>query len=235
MEQIQGLTDMHTHFVYGVDDGAQTYEDMKAMLDMAHANRIATLYGTSHRTPGMQQFHRNTYHEHLEEARAYCAEKGYPITLYAGAEILYTPALRNYVERKPLRTLGDTPYVLMEFVPDVTYKEAEEGVSLLENNGYLPILAHIERYPCLFSHSRAYRLKDTHDVLFQVNCGTVIKGMGFFKTRTIQKWFRDELIDCVSSDMHNCGDRRNRMAEAKKILEKEYGEAYARKLTTWEP
>lgn len=233
MQQEHGMTDMHTHFVYGVDDGAQTFEDMTAMLDMAHENGITTLYGTSHRTPGMQSFHRNTYHAHLEEARAYCTEKGYPITLYSGAELLYTPALRNYIESKPLRTLGDTPYVLMEFVPDVTYREAEEAVRILEDNGYLTILAHIERYPCLFSQSHAYRLKDAHNILYQINAGTVIKGIGFFKTRTVKKWFKDGLIDCISSDMHNCTQRRNRMAEARDILIKEYGEKYAYRLTEW--
>lgn len=32
---MNGLTDYHAHFVYGVDDGAQTREEMYAMLDAA--------------------------------------------------------------------------------------------------------------------------------------------------------------------------------------------------------
>ena len=32
---MSGFTDYHAHFVYGVDDGAQTREEMYAMLDAA--------------------------------------------------------------------------------------------------------------------------------------------------------------------------------------------------------
>ena len=35
--------DLHTHVVYGVDDGARTEEQMRAMLDAAVANGITTL------------------------------------------------------------------------------------------------------------------------------------------------------------------------------------------------
>ena len=34
---MSGFTDYHAHFVYGVDDGAQTREEMYAMLDAARS------------------------------------------------------------------------------------------------------------------------------------------------------------------------------------------------------
>ena len=34
---MSGFTDYHAHFVYGVDDGARTREEMFAMLDAAAA------------------------------------------------------------------------------------------------------------------------------------------------------------------------------------------------------
>lgn len=40
---MSGFTDIHAHFVYGMDDGAQNRTDMKAMLDAAHADGIAFL------------------------------------------------------------------------------------------------------------------------------------------------------------------------------------------------
>ena len=214
-----GFRDIHAHFVYGVDDGAKTKEDMEAMLDEAVLGGIRVLYATSHSTPGVDRFPEQVYREHLAEAKAYCAEKGYDIQLYPGTEILYTPALRNYLERKPLRTLGDSDCVLMEFVPDVSFREIEEAVSLVENAGYVPILAHVERYECLFSR-KIYALKQAHTVRYQVNCGTIVKGLGFFKTRRLQRWFKEELIDYVASDMHDLKARRNRMGASAHALEK---------------
>ncbi|HCJ59827.1 MAG TPA: protein tyrosine phosphatase, partial [Faecalibacterium sp.] len=51
---MSGFTDYHAHFVYGVDDGAQTREEMYAMLDAAAADGVRHLFATSHSTPGME-------------------------------------------------------------------------------------------------------------------------------------------------------------------------------------
>ena len=48
---MSGFTDYHAHFVYGVDDGAQTREEMYAMLDAAAADGVRHLFATSHSTP----------------------------------------------------------------------------------------------------------------------------------------------------------------------------------------
>ncbi len=230
-----GFTDMHLHILYGIDDGAATREVMERMLDQAHENGIGTLYCTSHQTPGIDPFPFSRYERHLQYARDYCAEKGYPITLYHGAEALYTPAMGNYMEHEDLTTLGDSDFVLLEFVPDVEYEEMIDAITLLGNEGYKPILAHIERYGCLFSHARPYKLKEAFDVRFQVNCGTVVRGAGFWRNGTVRRWFKDELIDCVASDAHNTDHRRNRMREAYEALTAAYGRAYADRLTHWAP
>ena len=213
-----GFRDIHAHFIYGIDDGAQTKEDMLAMLDDAHLCGISELYATSHSTPGIQHFPEEVYFARLAEARAYCKEKGYQIKIRSGTEILYTPALKNYLERKPLRTMGKSDFVLIEFVPDISYAEVKEAVSLVEGAGYIPILAHVERYECLQSR-KIWRLKKEHNVRYQVNCGTLVKRKGFLRTRRIRKWFRKGLIDYVASDMHDLRSRRNRMQEAARMLE----------------
>ncbi len=40
---MSGFTDYHAHFVYGVDDGARTREEMFAMLDAAAADGVTRL------------------------------------------------------------------------------------------------------------------------------------------------------------------------------------------------
>lgn len=44
---MSGFTDYHAHFVYGVDDGARTREEMFAMLDAAAADGVTRLFATS--------------------------------------------------------------------------------------------------------------------------------------------------------------------------------------------
>ena len=224
-----GFRDIHAHFVYGVDDGAQTRDDMYAMIDAAFRDGVTDLCATPHVTPGLKPFDGLSFSRHFDLAQEYCRQQGYPMALHAGAEILYTPAMTRYAEDGVLPTLGNTSFALMEFVPDVSLDEAERAIDLMEHAGYRLILAHIERYRCMF-RGNAYRIKQNHGVLYQVNCSTVIEQRHFLKAKEIRGWLEDELIDYVATDQHNCTYRRSRMREAYRALKEEYGVRYANRL-----
>lgn len=183
---MSGFTDYHAHFVYGVDDGARTREEMFAMLDAAAADGVTRLFATSHSTPGMEPFPRDVYQRHLDFARAYCAEKGYDLMLESGSELLYTPAAAYAAAEHSLVTLGGTDWVL---------------------------LAHIERYPRLARSGALPRLKEQYGIRCQVNAATVLEG-GFFQRRKLDRWLKDGLVDAISSDAHNCTTRATRMQAA---------------------
>ena len=183
---MSGFTDYHAHFVYGVDDGARTREEMFAMLDAAAADGVTHLFATSHSTPGMEPFPRDVYQRHLDFARAYCAEKGYDLMLESGSELLYTPAAAYAAAEHSLVTLGGTDWVL---------------------------LAHIERYPRLARSGALPRLKEQYGIRCQVNAATVLEG-GFFQRRKLDCWLKDGIVDAISSDAHNCTTRATRMQAA---------------------
>lgn len=224
-----GFRDIHAHFVYGVDDGAQTREDMFTMLDVVNQDGVTDLCATPHVTPGVKPFDGLSFNRHFEMAQQYCRDQGYPIELHVGAEILYTPAIVHYAEDGLLPTIGNTRFALMEFVPDISLKELVYAVELMEHSGYQLILAHIERYNCMY-HGNAARIKESHEVLYQMNCQTIIEGKRFLKTREIKSWLKDELIDYVATDQHNRTSRRSRMREAYHILKEDYGMRYANRL-----
>ena len=228
---MSGFRDIHAHFVYGLDDGAQTRQDMEAMLDAAHADGIASLFATPHVTPGIRPFDDALYTQRLEEARAYCASKGYGITLHRGAEIMYTPALKPYALEHRLPTLGDTRYALMEFSPGIAYDDIINAVSLMERGGYRAVLAHVERYRCLYRGRAAQRLKREHDVWFQMNGATVVRGNGFWRNRVIRRWLREGLIDFIATDTHNRQTRPTNMTAAYDALERLVGRERAERLT----
>ena len=148
---MNGFTDYHAHFVYGVDDGAQTREEMYAMLDAAAADGVRHLFATSHSTPGMERFPQEVYDRHLALARAYCTQKGYDLKLEHGSELLYTPAAGYAAVQRQLLTLGDTGWVLLEFVPNITAKELETALQEITGAGYRILLAHMSGIPALRS------------------------------------------------------------------------------------
>lgn len=227
---MSGFTDIHSHFLYGVDDGAKSREIMEAMLDTAYKDNIRRLVATPHVTPGVKPFNREEFQSRLDEAKEYCEKMGYDIELFLGAENLYTPAMPGYAESNELMTLADTSYLLVEFIPDVDIREIWDTVDLLCAKGYTPVIAHVERYKSL-TFREAKKIKDSYDVVYQMNCSTVIDEKGFWAKRSIQKFLKNELISCLACDAHDCHRRRYKMSEAYKVVKNAYGARYADDLT----
>ena len=227
---MSGFTDYHAHFVYGVDDGARTREEMFAMLDAAAADGVTRLFATSHSTPGMEPFPRDVYQRHLDFARAYCAEKGYDLMLESGSELLYTPAAAYAAAEHSLVTLGGTDWVLLEFVPNIKAKELETALQEITGAVYRILVAHIERYPCLAQHGLLARLHEQYRLRCQINCSAVLDS-GFWQWMRLEHWIKAGLVDAVSSDAHNCTSRPTRMRQAYARLCSHVGETTAQKLT----
>lgn len=228
---MKGYTEIHSHFVYGVDDGARTQEDMFRMLDAAWQNGVRVLYGTSHQVPGIEPFLEVEYQTHLGEARAYCAQQGYEMDIRSGAEILYTPILDQYIKDHPLQTLDDTGMVLLEFSPPIPLDGILRALDLMEQYRYTTVLAHIERYKCLFRGNACEKLAREYDVQFQVNARTVIASpQPLLQRLQIAGWFKKGLIEYVASDAHNTTSRPFLTTEAYEALQVKFGASYAGRL-----
>ncbi len=226
------FTDIHQHLVYATDDGPTTFEKTRAMLEDARRNGIGTVIATPHVTPGIQAFDLEAYHRKLETITAYCTRELPDIQVLPGAEIFYTEATSRLLKERQIPTLANTDFVLVEFSPDIRFEALSEAALSLLRAGFRPILAHVERYECLAHHPRrAYALKAQMEVRYQINCATILAGKGFRVNRFCKKLLRDHLVDAVATDAHNTSTRPIRMREAYDVLVKDYGEAYASRLT----
>ena len=82
---MRGLTDIHQHVLWGLDDGAQTPKVMHQMLHAAHEQQIRRIAATPHVYPGFKPFDMELYRRRLDEAQAYCDENKLDIELMSGA------------------------------------------------------------------------------------------------------------------------------------------------------
>ncbi len=232
---MSGFTEIHSHFVYGMDDGAQSREDMFAMLDSAYENGVTCLYATPHVVPGMKEFHQDTYRDHLEEARAYCDRCHYDMTLRSGAEILYTPQLAWYAENHHLPVLEGTKSVLLEFSPQIPYRDLTLALEMLAGNGYSVILAHAERYVCLRKPGALKKLRTQYGVCIQMNANTVVHHLSVPGGLLLRRWLSHQMVDYIASDAHNTSSRPFRTRQAYSRLAEMYGTKYADSLTKAKP
>ena len=84
---------------------------------------------------------------------------------------------------------------------------------------------------CLHAGKTAVKLKERHDVLYQVNANTLLTERGYFRTRRIERWFREGLVDYAASDAHNVRVRPFRMSKAYQVLAEKVGPEEAARMT----
>lgn len=224
--------DVHCHVLYGMDDGAKSRKMMYAMLRRAASEGITRIVATPHVTPGVHRFDREQYAQAIQEAVEYCRVEGLGISIYEGCEVLYTRQASRLLGEGKIPTLAGTERVLVEFSPDIRYEELCDALDDLQHNGFLPVIAHVERYRCLVVRpSRAEKIKQQMNIYFQMNCNTLLVKKGFFERRFVKRMLKKQLIDALGTDAHNTTSRKAQMQAAWRAVKREYGASYATRLT----
>lgn len=225
------FVDMHHHLVYGVDDGAETFEGTEKMIRDAVENDVGVIITTPHITPGQEPFPYEEYQAHLEEIRQWLEKEKIELKLYTGAEVLYTSHTPRLLQEGRIPTMAGSQYVMLEFSPDEPYKAIFEAASRVASTGYVPILAHVERYLQIKKADQLEKIRRECNALFQMNNSTVVHKHGFFQDRWHRRLLTEGLIDFVSSDSHDLPGRKNRMRRAYDQLCGLLGEKKAKALT----
>lgn len=224
------MIDIHTHVIYGVDDGSASPDMSRDMLRRASEQGVTALACTSHCTPGYRPFPRDRYLNRLEELQGFANREGLPLRLLTGCEILYTDRAVSMIRGGEIPTLNGTDRALVEFLPEASWDTVRRAVREFGNAGLRMVAAHVERYDCL--RENLLRLREMRDegVLCQMNAETAVRSAGLFGDRWARKALKSGLIDAVASDAHNLSSRAPNLKEARQSLEKAYGGEMARRL-----
>ena len=232
---IRKMIDIHTHVVFGVDDGSRSLEMSQEMLRQAAAGGVRGICCTSHARPGHRPFPAREYLERLETLRQFVLGEGLDIQLFHGCEIMYTSEAVRAVREGNVPSLAGKDTVLMEFMPDTPWGMVQHGVREMSNAGFRVLVAHVERYECLREvFSWLEELREL-GCLLQMNADTVLRSRGMMGDRWARKALKAGLIDVVASDMHNLTNRKSCLPEARQALKRNYGEETARRLTEDNP
>lgn len=209
------MVDMHTHILYGVDDGSDSKEISNYLLNQAKENGIDKIVLTPHQNEELKRSD-----ELIERFNSFKEEfKDFNIDFYLGSEIYYYQGMINDLDNKELLTMNNSKYVLVEFS---TRMETDIASIIydLKVRGYNPIVAHIERYHYL-------KLEDYDEIkksgaLIQVNSKSFLNKA--YK-KQLKYLLKNKLIDFISSDCHN-KTRDLDFADTKKLISKKYKDLY---------
>lgn len=228
---MEGFTDIHSHIMPGVDDGAQDMEESLAMLRMAKAENVSRIILTPHQKPGRKCVSMRGLKERMELLQENIRQQQLAIQVYAGSECLYSHDLAERLEQGKFCTMADSRYVLVEFIPDENWTYIRDGLYQLISHGYLPIIAHVERYlQVVRDMDRVHELIDM-GCYVQVNAGSITGAYGFGMRRTAKKLLRERAVHFVATDAHReSGKRSVQMKKCAAYLIKKYGQEYADRL-----
>ncbi len=224
------LVDIHSHALYGVDDGASDREQMCAMLKMAYEDGIRAMCLTPHYAPPMFDETADKAAAVFGEAEAYCREKLPGLKLALGNELHYHADCAAALRDGRCCTLAGTRYVLVDFFMGVSLSDLTRGVSAIANHGYLPILAHAERYDCAHGHLREFERMSEEGILIQVNAQSLCFSVFDETRRMAYKLFSRGLVDIVASDGHNTDRRPPMMSRGYELIRRKYGEPCAKRV-----
>lgn len=217
------FVDIHSHALFGVDDGAKTQQEMYAMLSAAYSDGVRHLCLTPHSHPGYFGYNQDKALRRFEELSSYVSGKYPDMHLYLGSELRFADQGQDWLEQGICRSLNGTEYVLTDFDYQEERGRIMKSLRRMLNAGYKPVLAHAERYVQMDLKS-VRELKES-GVIIQVNAGNIIQcgpGAPWRAKRLISMG----LADVVASDLHNAR-QKNTLTKAYYKVCLYYGKKYA--------
>ena len=223
------MFDIHCHICYDSDDGAENLQTAVEMVELAYRNGVEGIVATPHsNVPGSYANYWNEeMHEKIRRLRGELQSRDVPVDIYTGQEIFCSNQTPRLLKEGSLITLNHSRYPLVEF----DFYEFSDSVyaklRALTAEGYVPVVAHPERYAFFSEEEDAvYKLK-TIGCLLQVNKGSLEGRFGrnaFFASRRLLAMRQ---ADVVASDAHSPYMRTPNMLDAHELICEEFSYDYA--------
>jgi protein-tyrosine phosphatase len=193
--------DIHSHFIPGIDDGAEDLEQsldlLRKMSELGYRKVITTPHV-------MSDFYRNDPKiilAGLEKVRQGIKEAGIPIEIEAAAEYYLDDQLESLIERNEVLSFGNK-YLLFEMPFIAEPQNLARAVFNMQLGGYKPILAHPERYQ--FWHNDFQKYEDIFDkgVLLQVNINSLSGYYSPAVKKIAEQLIDKDMVSFLGTDCH---------------------------------
>ena len=233
---MKGFTDIHNHILFKCDDGADSIEKSMEMIREEYKQGARGLILTPHYDEESFNLSVDRWNRHFAELKELCGRELPDMKLYLGNEVLLCSDMIEKLEAGKILTLAGSRYVLIEFYPLEDYSTIERALSLLVNGGYIPILAHCERYKAFRKKIGTINKTNLNHVVdmgcyLQVNATSVYRE----EKKFVAKLIENEMLHLIGTDAHSMGKRGIHWTKCIEHLESKYGEQYVQWLLVRNP
>lgn len=217
-----GFIDIHSHILPGIDDGAKTVGESLELISEMKKIGFSKIIATPHTYPGLYE---NTNMSIKKSFDKISDKKPVDIKIEYASEYMINDKIIEKARNKNLLCIKDN-YVLIEMSFISEPIGLYEIIYEMKINGYIPILAHPERYLFVNDLKTYFNLKK-RGCLFQANLLSTADYYGVYIRKKLEKLIRNNMIDFVGSDIHNFNHisafkrkvRLKKINDLKKIIE----------------
>lgn len=194
--------DIHSHLLWGIDDGARTFEDTLRLTKALQSFGISQLITTPHIIEHVWDNYPEQIQAKKDETIVELRNNQINIPFRAAAEYMMDEHFVQLFQNGKLLTLKDN-YVLVEMSYINPPIQLYTILFDLQVAGYIPVLAHPERY--LFYHHdfEEYQKLKKAGCRFQLNLLSVVGYYGEGIARIAEKLLQNGMYDFVGSDVHH--------------------------------
>ena len=198
------MKDLHSHLIYGIDDGSVSIEESIKLLKKLEQEGVEEIILTPHYVENSRYVCNNREKKRLlKELQEKAKEEQINIKMYLGNEIYFTSNIKELIKKGEATTLNQGKYVLFEFPMRNYYNGTEEILSKLISNGYIPILAHPERYPRFQEYPDIAEEYLRMGVLFQGNIPSLFGKYGPKEKKLLKYYIKKGWISFLGTDTHH--------------------------------
>lgn len=225
------MIDIHSHILSGIDDGSK---DMEMSLNIARIyveNGINKVIATPHHIEGAKNPLTEDIMIKIEELKKELFRVGIPLEIYPGNEVFVSSDIFRDITENKILTLNNSRYILMELPMREIPLYTEDLIYNLLIKGFVPIIAHPERY--------AKVIEDPNILYRYIKLGALAQGNilsleGFYGAKikhTAELLLKHKMYHFIATDTHSDGHRSPNIEKPLSRLKELTNNEYFKSLT----
>ena len=215
-----GFVDIHSHILYGLDDGASSFDESLAMMEIAQRAGTVDIVATPHAN-STYQFDSELIAHRIEQLQARTS-----VRIHTGCDFhLQSDNIEDALEHPDKYPINHAGYLLVEFPDHILLPHADSIFSRLLGAGMVPVITHPERNGLLVQRIDDLSRWVEMGCCIQVTADSCTGRFGRRAKSFVNELVERGLVHFVASDAHGSRARTPSLQEAYDELVTKWGEA----------
>jgi protein-tyrosine phosphatase len=230
------MVDIHSHILWGLDDGADSLETSLAMIQLAASTGTTDIVATPHAN-NTYDFQPAKIHERIQELKTELQTRsGTILNIHTGCDFhMSFGNIENALKTPQPYTINGHGYLMVELPEHVIPPNLGRAFEHMLGAGMLPVITHPERNRVLWNDERQFNAWLHNGCLAQVTAQSLEGHFGRRAKEIAWRLIQDGRAQFVASDGHDLEFRPPRLDRAFALVAEKFGDPAARKLFIQNP